>query len=97
MGQPAVANGIPITMTLGPSTKLSSFTVPGAKVNAGGFPVVHAAALLGGLPFTATLKTVKTYVSGQLVVLVGATVTDSAGYTGTVTPAQGAGAKFNLG
>lgn len=96
MGEPAVANGVVISMTRGSDSKTSAFTVPAAKVNAAGFPVVHAAALLGGLPFTASLQTVKTTVGHVPVVLVGATVTDSQGYTGVVAPAHGAGTKFTM-
>jgi hypothetical protein len=36
-------------------------------------------------------------IGGRPVVLVGATVTDSAGYTGVLTPAHGAGLKFDFG
>ena len=97
MGEPAVANGVPFTLTQGASSKSSAFTVPAPKVFAAGFPVVHDQALLGGLTFVATLVTLKVTVGGRPVVLVGATVTDSAGYSGVVTPAQGAGVKFDLG
>lgn len=97
MGQPVVANGVAVSLTNGMTVKNSVFTVPAPKVFAAGFPVVHDQALLGGLTFVATLVTIIVSVGGRPVVLVGATVTDSAGYTGVLTPAHGAGVKFDFG
>lgn len=97
MAQPIIANGVPVSLTNGVSVKNSTFTVPAPKVFAENFPVVHDQCLLGGLPFTATLVTVIVTVSGRPVVLLGASVTDSAGYTGVLTPAHAATAKFDFG
>ncbi len=99
MGEPVVVNGIPITMVLGDTSKASSFSLGCPHLNANGLPVVTMASLLGGLTFTATLMTVKTKAGTPLALLplVGAVVTDSAGYTGTISPAQGAGAKYSIG
>ncbi len=99
MGEPVVVNGIPITMTLGPLSKASSFSLGCPHLNAGGLPVVTMVSLLGGLSFTASLMTIKTKAGTPLAFLplVGAVVTDSAGYTGTISPAQGAGPKYAIG
>lgn len=99
MGEPAVANpSAPITMTLGESSKSSLFTMPSPKAFAGTplYPIVNTAGLLGGLTFTASLVTVKVTLQGEPVVLVGAEVVDADNYSGTVTTAQGAGAKFDM-
>ena len=94
MGEPCVVNGVPITMTLGMSTKSSSFSLGSTKATAGGLAIVKITSLLGGLTFTASLETTKTKVEGVAIPLVGATVTDADGYTGTITTAQGAGLKY---
>jgi hypothetical protein len=95
MGEPCVVNGVPITMTLGLSTKSSAFSLGSTKVTAGGLAVVKLTSLLGGLSFTSSLNTTKTKVEGGFIPLVGATVTDADGYTGVITVAQGAGIKYS--
>lgn len=97
---PAIKNGVPINMVRPSSPTIPrSFDGPlpllGTR-NFSGFTAVTILSTLGGLTFTATLFSVKTLVDGQPVVLEGATVTTSDGYTGVVGPAQCAGAGINV-
>jgi hypothetical protein len=99
MPRPAVKNGVPITMTnppLPPVARSFDGPLPIVGRNFGGFPVVTVVSTLGGLPFVATLFSVKTLVDGSPVVLEGAIVTTPDGYVGTVTAAQCAGVGINV-
>jgi hypothetical protein len=99
VGEPVVANGFLLTLSNGHSTKSSAFSILPAVTRihrAGGFQIVTAVDLLGGLTFTATLVTAVVTDRGQPVVLVGATVTDSAGYSGVVPSGAGAGTKYTF-
>lgn len=97
MGQPVVENGVPFTLSRpGDGSTSRAFTMGKATKHAGGFPLVCTDALCGGVPFTASLVTVVVAAEGLPVVLVGAVITCSDGYVGTVTAAQGAGAKYDL-
>lgn len=99
MGEPVVANGFSFTLSNGSDTKSSAFSILPATTRihtAGGFQIVTLQDLLGGLTFTATLVTTVVVDRGQPVVLVGATVTDSAGYSGVVPVGCGAGTKYHF-
>jgi hypothetical protein len=95
--QVAVKNGVPVSLTNGSMTRLVPFDGPlpaTPTVRPGNYPVVTLASTLGGLPFTATLVSVAVKVPSPgpfAVVLLGATVETSDGYSGVVAPEHCAG------
>ena len=99
MGNPALKNGVPITMSNGSSTVNRAFDglLPNnTKRNPGGLSLVTLVSTLGGLTFTASLVSIHTKIQGQFVVLQGAVVTSPDGYSGTVGPAQCGGPGLNV-
>jgi hypothetical protein len=95
--QCAVKNGVPVSLSNGSSTRLAPFDGPlptTPTVRPGNYPVVTLDSTLGGLPFTATLVSAAVQVRSPSpfpVVLLGATVETSDGYSGVVAPEHCAG------
>ena len=85
-------NGVPFPLSNGSDTVNRAFDglLP-TELKIDGFSAVTTLSTCGGFPFTSTLSSIHTLVDGAAVVLLGASVTTSDGYTGTVTPAQCAG------
>lgn len=77
------------------------FTAVLATRKGRGFPLVTMVGLIGGLPFTVTNPgiglSVITKVGGQAVLLLGAVVVASDGYTGTVDASHTAGPTLMIG
>lgn len=103
MGIPAVKNGVLITMNrpLSPPVMRALDGVsPGPQFTATLIPIATELSTIGGLPYTVasplTDLTVKTRIQGQRILLVGAIITASDGYVGTVAPPNGAGAAVNV-
>lgn len=101
---PVVQNGVLLTMTRPFSATVQrafTATLSGGLRNGRGFPLVNAIGLIGGLPFTVSNPgiglSIRTKVENLPVVLQGAVVMASDGYTGTVTPAHTAGPTLLIG
>lgn len=99
---PVVQNGALLTMTKPLSAPvLRAFTAVLATRKGRGFPFVTATGLIGGLPFTVSNPSgglsVITKVGGQPILLLGAVVVASDGYTGTVDASHTAGPTLMIG
>lgn len=106
MSLAAIANGVPITMSNGTTTTSMSFTAPPGMTKsvraktAAQYEVVDDLFLLGGQPFSVTnpllgLST-KTKVRASRPVVLNGAVVSAGGYTGTVSPANCAGAGLDV-
>lgn len=101
---PVVQNGALFTMTRPLSVPVQrSFTavLTGGIRKGRGFPLVNTSGLIGGLTFTVsnpgTGTSVKTKLEGLPILLQGAVVVASDGYTGTVDPSLTAGPTLLIG
>lgn len=101
---PVVQNGALLTMNK-PSnptvTRAFTSVLTGGSRNGRGYPLVNTLGLIGGLPFTVSNPVIGlsaiTKLEGQPVLLQGAVVVASDGYTGTVDPSHTAGPTLMIG